>query len=195
MKLHLPGGNINASWLGAPTPADPWYQAVASPLLRWAREWWLLGGFSHQPPKDICTAKELAQAFRVVQTPLASERKDPMGAIASSLQALGWTAKAANIWTDECKQDMHLMEGSPAHLASLIERAFEKIRDNKLVEACLHRAPEGSCPFDSQVLRMLLRSKASKKHHRATEEGAIAGGGRMVPNTNHPASMGIWCAV
>jgi hypothetical protein len=109
---------------------DPLFTVICAPLMRWAREIWLLS--SHQKmPDDVLDGLTMHKAAQVIQGNKVHDiTQGPIRAIASALNQLSWSLDQAHI-IRMADSTIDLTTNSPAMLKHYIRSAYSKQRDQE----------------------------------------------------------------
>ena len=159
---HKPVGTpraLQALVLG--THRDPYLIVVTRPLIRWAREVWIVTTETKEAGdrSDILRSSEIWQAWKVLEMVEAKNEwisQGPLRGLQAALRFLGWRYPEPYVLADHHGTLLHMDEMTPALLWKLIVRAQRYKTANELDGQLRTR---GLLPNDKQVhWQMVVRA-------------------------------------
>ncbi len=147
---------------------DPLFTVISAPLVRWAREIWLLSSH-HSTPDDVLDGLTMHKAAQAIAGTKVDELpQGPLRAMASALNVLGWNLEQAHIIKTN-GQTIDLTCHSPAMLKFYIKRAYDCVREKEATDKIVSRGnwPHDSPPAWSTIRRFLRSTKVGKDHKEA----------------------------
>jgi hypothetical protein len=147
---------------------DPLFTTICVPLVRWAREIWLLSS-QQRTPDDVLDGLTMHGASRLIaNTEVEDLPQGPIRAVSAALHHLGWSLPQAHIISMN-DQRLDLTTQSPAMLKHYIRRAYESLRDQ---EATAKITSRGHWTHDTPpawgIIRRFLKSKKVERAHKET---------------------------
>ena len=145
---------------------DPWFTSVAQPVLRWAREVWVVSTDMHKRPGDALRFTELEQTAEKiyeitgkdpgVARSRGMEKQDPIRATAAGLTELGWDIKSHRYIKNHKGEEFDLYFATPAMLKHKIAERMDDIRWER-AQAVLKCQCLGD--VNRELVQPILRSK------------------------------------
>lgn len=123
--LYNPGGNVDLMLCCLPLTDDPLWKIVWEPIQAISAEWWTVSSlpkWDQQRPSDLLTIKELTSLL--CEELLMLDRNDPLGALAGSLDHLGWKLVNPTKLMDTQNEILNMLDGPTAMLKSIAKRIF-----------------------------------------------------------------------
>ena len=145
---------------------DPLFIVTCAPLVRWAREIWLLSSH-HSTPDDVLDGLTMHKAAQLIScTKVEDLPQGPIRAVASALHHLGWSLDQAHI-INMRDHTLDLTSQSPAMLKHYIRRAYDILRDKEATDKILNK---GNWPHETPpawgTIRRFLRSRKIVKDNK-----------------------------
>ena len=114
--------------MAQPTTNDPGFIARSAPILRWAREMWMITGNSQDRHGDCLGGYEAHGICNILNDEAKSSNlpQGPVRAIADSLKWFNWTMPKAILLLDDLLQELDMSLGTPAMLKSFLVASFQR---------------------------------------------------------------------
>jgi hypothetical protein len=147
-----------------PTTKLPLYDQFVVPLLRWAKEVWLVLGPGHHlaPQGDDCTLDEPRSSWRQVNAGLLGTRDSesnlfpPLAPLQFSLQKLQWKFPGPTTFLIATGTQLDISVLPPAQLKTYMAHDVDGIRDS--YHEFKHGPQDNNLSLDWHFLRAALRS-------------------------------------
>ena len=144
MKHFVPGTNINLAWHLQPCAKDPAASILMAPLLRLAKEWWLLTtpevyvpdalpppmlvqAFEQAHGKYLQLVPESVNYINLYNMSVASLSTDPITAAIHAARLLGWHFTNCQSLRTHDDQELCFTDGTPAMLAHMIHARYHDV--------------------------------------------------------------------